>query len=141
MTVQSFPTFTLDIQFMPFQTLEIPLPNQSPCYRHAQMSDTPNSLRADCRRFENNFERSFLQEIQVAGPAEAQYDESDGQELKSADVPIESGRHDDIRDWAPGRQEYLIFSCLSVITFVVYLDATILVTALPVSRLTDSRSG
>jgi hypothetical protein len=36
-------------------------------------------------------------------------------------------------EWVSGKQEYLIVTCLSVISLVVALDASIIVTSLPVS--------
>jgi hypothetical protein len=38
--------------------------------------------------------------------------------------------------WKPKREEWLVVGCLSLVSLVVSLDATILVTALPVCRFT-----
>lgn len=43
--------------------------------------------------------------------------------------------------WKPEKREWIIMISLSVISFMVALDATILVTVLPVSSLSASRSG
>jgi len=38
-------------------------------------------------------------------------------------------------EWKPGRQEYAVMLTLAIISLMVALDATVLVSVLPVSRL------
>jgi hypothetical protein len=46
---------------------------------------------------------------------------------------VETLKDEDWAEWSPGRQEWMVMATLALISLIVALDATILVSALPVS--------
>lgn len=59
-------------------------------------------------------------------------------DLTSLDGPqLERGEKEEV-DWKPGKQEYAVMLTLAIISLMVALDATILVSVLPVSTMLSS---